>query len=157
MTHNTRWVTHAKNSHPISTRQRKEGVSTSGAVQHTNNSKQENFHVKKQRRNSKGKTRMRIYRNGQPKGAHKNQIAGISGKNQNRPKIELIGVVVGRRYVLATMTVRTGYLFAITLYIIWRIHSLRNCNTALFSINYTYKDRISLCTHFIYHWKNSQP
>ena len=44
---------------------------------------------------------------------------------------------VKQPYSLLAMSVRTGCLFALTLYIIWRIHGLKNCKTALFSISYT--------------------
>ena len=64
---------------------------------------------------------------------------------------------VKRLYLVLAIPVRTGYLFTLTLYIIWRIHSLRHCKVASFSISYVHKDRISLYTHFVYYLKNSHP
>ena len=46
---------------------------------------------------------------------------------------------------------KAGYVFAMTFYIACSIQSLRNCKTALFSVSYVCKERISLCTHFVYH------
>ena len=58
---------------------------------------------------------------------------------------------VKRLYLVLAIPVRTEYLFALTLYITCRIHGLRNCKTALFSVSYTCKDQISLYTYFVYH------
>ena len=64
---------------------------------------------------------------------------------------------VKQLYLVLVMSARTGYLFALTLYITCRIHGLRHCKMALFSISYTCQDQISLYTHFIYYLQDLWP